>query len=700
MNNNSPANHLILNKGSRLGQQDLSGQLHHESILADEDDEPVGPTSGWPTAPPKERSNGASDSHLKPKSLVDKIQSDFPRTPSPIYQKTKSEEALLVNANSTSLPNNRIMLQPQPQHAISQLLQQATHNNYQSSANRKDLHSFYDPTAELAESVGDMYIYNDKNKYYCYANYKNKYNDGYDKRQQYLGRDKMDNQKDEYDQPLRSNDNRHQQQYSGYPGVMGGYYGNVPGYNQQTSHPFMSNMLPNSNNSFNNSFNQDRRKGQQPQQQMYAGAGLQLNDYYNNTWSDAPSTNERNDRKFNYNQGYNQQGREQDSSPPGRGNGRMDSRSYTSSSHSRNGNGYYSSTPSSPKDSSSNSNRSSLLEEFRMNKNRKWELQDIMGHVVEFSGDQHGSRFIQQKLESCSEYDKEMVFNEILPHAMQLMVDVFGNYVIQKFFEYGTHQQKLVLSERVMGHVLSLSLQMYGCRVIQKAIEGVDREQHCWIAKELEGNIMKCVKDQNGNHVIQKCIERMPADLIQFIIDSFHGEVYQLATHSYGCRVVQRILEHAEDSQRDPIMDELMRFCPSLVQDKYGNYVIQHVLEHGKIKDKSTIISKMRGQIVQLSQHKFASNVIEKCVQYGTPKERLLILEEINSPTANVLPDSALVVMMRDQFANYVIQKIIDVVDDNQREILIQKIRPHLPALKKCTYSKHIVSHVEKLLNK
>ena len=37
--------------------------------------------------------------------------------------------------------------------------------------------------------------------------------------------------------------------------------------------------------------------------------------------------------------------------------------------------------------------RSSLLEEFRNIKNKKFELQDIMGHIVEFSGDQHGSRY-------------------------------------------------------------------------------------------------------------------------------------------------------------------------------------------------------------------------------------------------------------------------------------------------------------------
>lgn len=48
------------------------------------------------------------------------------------------------------------------------------------------------------------------------------------------------------------------------------------------------------------------------------------------------------------------------------------------------------------------------------------------------SADQHGSRFIQQKLESCSAEEKASVFEEVLPHAATLMTDVFGNYVIQK----------------------------------------------------------------------------------------------------------------------------------------------------------------------------------------------------------------------------------------------------------------------------
>ena len=115
--------------------------------------------------------------------------------------------------------------------------------------------------------------------------------------------------------------------------------------------------------------------------------------------------------------------------------------------------------------------RSRLLEDFRNNRYPNIQLRDLANHIVEFSQDQHGSRFIQQKLERASPTEKQMVFHEILPAAYSLMTDVFGNYVIQKFFEFGSPEQKHHLANCIRGHVLPLALQMYGCRVIQKALE-------------------------------------------------------------------------------------------------------------------------------------------------------------------------------------------------------------------------------------
>ncbi|KAM0829719.1 hypothetical protein ACQ4PT_066706 [Festuca glaucescens] len=275
----------------------------------------------------------------------------------------------------------------------------------------------------------------------------------------------------------------------------------------------------------------------------------------------------------------------------------------------------------------------SLLEEFKSNKSRTYELSEIAGHVVEFSADQYGSRFIQQKLETASIEEKDMVFSEIMPQALTLMTDVFGNYVVQK------------------------------------AIEVVDLAQQTKMVAELDGHIMRCVRDQNGNHVIQKCIECIPQDVIQFIVSTFYGQVVLLSTHPYGCRVIQRVLEHCDDPTTQQIMmDEILQSVCLLAQDQYGNYVVQQ---------------------------KFASNVIEKCLAFGNPVERQILIGEMLESTTESEP---LEVMMKDQFANYVVQKVLETCDDQQREMILTRIKAHLNTLKKYTYGKHIVARVEKLV--
>uniref|UniRef100_A0A8C5GFH0 Pumilio homolog 1 n=1 Tax=Gouania willdenowi TaxID=441366 RepID=A0A8C5GFH0_GOUWI len=340
------------------------------------------------------------------------------------------------------------------------------------------------------------------------------------------------------------------------------------------------------------------------------------------------------------------------------------------------------------------SGRSRLLEDFRNNRYPNLQLRDIAGHIMEFSQDQHGSRFIQLKLERASPAERQLVFSEILQAAYQLMVDVFGNYVIQKFFEFGSLDQKLALAERIRGHVLSLALQMYGCRVIQKALEFIPSDQQSEMVRELDGHVLKCVKDQNGNHVVQKCIECVQPHALHFIIDAFKGQVFALSTHPYGCRVIQRILEHCLPEQTLPILEELHQHTEQLVQDQYGNYVIQHVLEHGRAEDKSKIVAEIRGNVLGLSQHKFASNVVEKCVTHASRAERAVLIDEVCSLTEG--PHSALYTMMKDQYANYVVQKMIDVAEPTQRKIVMHKIRPHISTLRKYTYGKHILAKLEK----
>ena len=299
--------------------------------------------------------------------------------------------------------------------------------------------------------------------------------------------------------------------------------------------------------------------------------------------------------------------------------------------------------------------RSPLLEEFRINKAKKFELKDIYDHIVEFSGDQLGSRFIQQKLEVANSEEKDRVFTEIARDSRQLMTDVFGNYVIQKMFEHGNQSQKKLLASHMKGHIFALSTQTYGCRVVQKALEHILTDQQASLIKELDGCVLKVVENQNGNHVIQKAIERIPGEHVQFIIDAHRGHVHYLSKHAYGCRVIQRMLEHCQPRAKRQVLDELHLNITDLIQDAFGNYVVQHVIANGELQDRKPVIDKVQSRLMENAMHKFASNVVEKALDYAEEEQRRNMLRKLTGRDEH--GQSQVIKLLSHQYGNYVIRK-------------------------------------------
>ncbi|KAF9701325.1 hypothetical protein EKO04_000304 [Ascochyta lentis] len=338
-----------------------------------------------------------------------------------------------------------------------------------------------------------------------------------------------------------------------------------------------------------------------------------------------------------------------------------------------------------------------VLDSFKKEskQNKRWELTDIYENVVEFAGDQHGSRFIQQKLETANSEVKDRIFRELEKNALQLMQDVFGNYVIQKFFEHGDQIQKRILAGKMKGHVFALSNQMYACRVVQKALEHVLVDQQAAMVKELEKDVLKTVKDQNGNHVIQRVVERVPIEYIQPIVDSFRGQIDNLSTNSYGCRVIQRLVEKIPEPQRRFILIELHAAGPKLITDSYGNYVVQHVIEHGLDEDRGKMITLIKNQFLMFSKHKFASNVVERCLVCGTDAERRELVSTVI--TKNERGENSLLSLLKDGYGNYVIQKMLETLGRPDYEVFVEALKPELEKAKKIISGKQILSVEKKM---
>jgi pumilio RNA-binding family len=176
--------------------------------------------------------------------------------------------------------------------------------------------------------------------------------------------------------------------------------------------------------------------------------------------------------------------------------------------------------------------------------------------------------------------------------------------------------------------------------------------------------------------------------------------------------VLQRAFEHCTEAQARPLLDELHHEAYALMQHQYGNYVIQWVLQRGQPNDRAQVIAKIRGNVLTLSRHKFASNVIEEVIRTSSAADLDALVDEILTPkqvpsagadaeaaqqTTKIAPA---VLMMKDQFANYVLQRFLEKADGAQRARLVEAVQPSLLSARRLSsahQTKHLVA-IERLI--
>ena len=160
-----------------------------------------------------------------------------------------------------------------------------------------------------------------------------------------------------------------------------------------------------------------------------------------------------------------------------------------------------------------------------------------------------------------------------------------------------------------------------------------------------------------------------------------------MGTHRHGCCVLQRCIDHASGHQKAQLISQITANAFSLVQDPFGNYVLQYIVDLGESAFTDPLCYSFQGSIPLLSKQKFSSNVIEKCIRGAQPSVNSMMIGEM-------LHSNELEKMLRDSFANYVIQTALDYADPEMREKLVDHIRPILPSIRQTPYGRRIQSKI------
>ena len=333
-------------------------------------------------------------------------------------------------------------------------------------------------------------------------------------------------------------------------------------------------------------------------------------------------------------------------------------------------------------------------------------LEHYRGELYSLCKDQHGCRYLQRKLEERNPEYVQMIFNETHMHVVELMTglstpppptailgtwkliiletDPFGNYLCQKLLEFSNDEQRTTLINNAAPQMVKIALNQHGTRALQKMIEFISTpEQTQTVIRALRDRVVDLVQDLNGNHVIQKCLNRLSAEDSQFIYDAVGANCVVVGTHRHGCCVLQRCIDHASGEQRARLIAQITANAFALVQDPFGNYVVQYILDLSEPHFTEPLCQSFRGNVPALSKQKFSSNVIEKCLRTADYQVRRQMIEEM-------LAGNELEKMLRDSFANYVVQTAMDYADPETRTRLIEAIRPILPSIRQTPHGRRI----------
>lgn len=208
-------------------------------------------------------------------------------------------------------------------------------------------------------------------------------------------------------------------------------------------------------------------------------------------------------------------------------------------------------------------------------------------------------------------------------------------------------------------------------------------EQIQTVIHALESHVVELVQDLNGNHVIQKCLNRLSAEDAEFIYQAVGAHCVVVGTHRHGCCVLQRCIDHASGPQKARLIAQITANSFALVQDPFGNYVVQYILDLAEPHFTNPLCQTFAGNIPSLSKQKFSSNVIEKCLRTADAYLRRQMVDEI-------LAGNELEKMLRDSFANYVVQTAMDFADPDTRARIVDGIRPILPSIRQTPHGRRI----------
>ena len=208
--------------------------------------------------------------------------------------------------------------------------------------------------------------------------------------------------------------------------------------------------------------------------------------------------------------------------------------------------------------------------------------------------------------------------------------------------------------DELIQYAIPLIKDQSGCRFLQDKIKTNQFFANDKLFPQIKFNLKELGCDPFGNYFLQVLIEVLAYDNLNLLLDLIKEEFTTICICPHGTRVIQKIIEKIA-----PIPDLLAKFINNLntkdlgiiCKSAYGNHIMQKFLTtiHNPECTKF-IYDYVFENFMEISETKHGVCVIQKCVSEGDENQRKKIYDLILKNFD---------VLIKDQFANYLIQYIL-----------------------------------------
>jgi len=314
--------------------------------------------------------------------------------------------------------------------------------------------------------------------------------------------------------------------------------------------------------------------------------------------------------------------------------------------------------------------------------------------------DQIGCRYLQKVIDDNPEFSNNL-FQMLINNIESMCTDLFGNYVIQKLIINLNSSNFEKITRIILNKFRHISTSNYGTRVIQKLIEIISYKNNFFMNnKEQIPTYLKCFslinsiiinnihyifKDNNSCHIIIKFVTVIPYPAN----DNMYNEIYKyfimLCKDKHGCCVIQKCFENGINQQKLNLFSLSNKYCDELINDQFGNYVIQYVVGCNVDIVNKSLLNLIMNNLLSLCTEKYASNVLEKFIYFNSPESRIFLNKIISD-------NNILYQIITNQYGNYIIQRIINIIDKETRVEVLKTILCWIDDIKKLSFGPRLLS--------